>query len=222
MATEVETNDETKAAPTPANSPLRPAARTRLAHVRDWLPLAMSVLAFTVSITSLYYAALRGGTVTATTGPMLALGHDSPTGAANVSIAVNLSNTRARLFSTQQLQLLVTAPDGATSATLPAVAQQKFDAKGEPQDDAMVAPITLAPRSETARQLRFTTRPKDVERIDFFHAGSYRFVLWLAVANRPMPEEAERWAITLDDVGARQLRSWSEMGIARAVAVLND
>jgi len=222
MTTEIEANDEAKAAPTPGNPAAQPSAHTRLARVRDWLPLVMSVLAFTVSITSLYYAALRGGTVTAMTGPMLVLGHDPLTGAANVSIAVNLSNTGARLITTRQLQLVVTAPDGATSATLPAVAQQKFDAKGEPQDDAMVAPITLAPRSETARQLRFTTRPKDVERIDFFHAGSYRFVLWLAVANRPMPEEAERWAITLDDVGARQLRSWSEMGIARAVAVLND
>jgi hypothetical protein len=50
--------------------------------VREWLPRVMSVLAFTVPITSLYYAALRGGTVTAMTGPMLVLGHDPLTGAA--------------------------------------------------------------------------------------------------------------------------------------------
>ena len=73
-----------------------------------------------------------------------------------------------------------------------------------------------------ARQLRFTTRPLDIERFDFFHAGTYRLVLWLALASRPTPEEAERWVITLDDVDARRLQSRSEMGIARTVAVLKD
>jgi len=62
----------------------------------------------------------------------------------------------------------------------------------------------------------------DIERFDFFHAGTYRLVLWLALASRPTPEEAERWVITLDDVDARRLQSRSEMGIARTVAVLKD
>jgi len=60
MATEVETNDETMAAPTPAKSSLHPAALTRLARVRDWLPLVMSVLAFTVSITTVVREGPRG------------------------------------------------------------------------------------------------------------------------------------------------------------------
>ena len=60
MTTEIEANDEAKAAPTPGNPPAQPSAHTRLARVRDWLPLVMSVLAFTVSITTVVREGPRG------------------------------------------------------------------------------------------------------------------------------------------------------------------
>jgi hypothetical protein len=206
----------------PTASASAPPAPTRTSRVRDWLPLVMSILAFTVSVTSLYYAALRSGEVAALSGPLVVLGHDPLTGAANVSIAVNLSNVGARLITTRQLQLVVVTPDGASTVTLPAVAQQKFNAEGEPHDDALVAPITLAPRSETTRQLRFTTLPADVERFDFFQPGTYRFALLLSVASRPTPAEAERWTVTLTALDANQLHTWSDLSAARTLAVLKD
>ena len=53
---------------------------------------------------SLYSAALHGVTVAGMTGPVVVLGHDPLTGAANGGVAVNLSNTGARLITPSQLR----------------------------------------------------------------------------------------------------------------------
>ncbi|NQD36160.1 hypothetical protein HPT27_03925 [Permianibacter sp. IMCC34836] len=189
-----------------------------LARLREWLPMLMSVLAFTVSLTSLYYAALRDGQVIAMTGPMLLLSHDPLTGVGNVSVAVNLSNTGARLVTVKQLQLQVTGPDGKTTVRLPAVAQQKLAADGEPKDDVMTAPITLAPRSETSRQLRFTITAKDAEHFAFVETGKYQFQLSLQLLDGQ--REAEHWVLDLSETEAYQLTYWRGLNIGNTLAVL--
>lgn len=194
------------------------ASKSALARLRDWLPMLMSVLAFTVSLTSLYFAALRGGNVTAMTGPMVLLSHDPLTGAGNVSVAVNLANTGAQLATVRQLQLKITGPDGKLAVVLPAVAQQKLKADGEPQDDVMTAPITLAPRSETTRQLRFMITTKDADQFAFIERGRYQFDLLLQL--RDGPQQAEQWQLQLSDVDAERLNYWRGLNIANSLPVL--
>jgi hypothetical protein len=196
-----------------AAPPISPPPWRRL---RETLPLLMSVLAFVVSLSSLYFSVLRAGNVAAMTGPVLALSHDPLTGVAQVSVAINLANTGARLITVTELQLEIQKPAGEQRFTLQAVTQQAMDQEGEPKDLSLLAPITLPPRSESTRQLRFAGSTADVA---LTQAGVYRCRLLLRLSGREAPVQAEHWQLELTDLDAGQLRHWYELNIGRTVLV---
>lgn len=205
----------------PADIMARPAMRlpapsSGWQRLREGLPLLMSVLAFVVSLSSLYLVTLRSGNVTAMTGPVLTLSHDPVTGAARVGLAVNLANTGARLITVAGLQLRVTAPDQKTVYTLTALTQQTLDDKGEPRDSGLLAPITLAARSESTYQLGFVST--DVE-IALLQPGKYQFELHLKTAAAESTQRAEHWQLKLSETDANQLNHWYQLNIANSVMV---
>lgn len=183
-------------------------------RLREWLPLLMSVLAFAVSLSSLYLVTLRSGNVTAMTGPVLTLSHDAFTGATRVSLAVNLANSGARLITVAGLQLRVTAPDQKTVHTLTALTQQTLDDKGEPRDSGLLAPITLAARSESTYQLGFVSTNAEAA---LLQPGRYHFELHLKTAGTEQPQLAETWQLNLTETDANQLQHWYQLDIANSV-----
>lgn len=196
--------------PAPASTP----ARSGWQRVREGLPLLMSVLAFTVSLSSLYLVTLRSGNVTAMTGPVLALSHDPVTGAARVGLAVNLANTGARLITVAGLQLRATAPDQKTVYTLTALTQQSLDDQGEPRDSGLLAPITLAARSESTYQLGFVSASAETSMLQ---PGRYAFALYLKTAVSEQAQLAEHWQLNLSERDAMQLNHWYQLNIGNSV-----
>ncbi len=182
--------------------------------LREGLPLLMSVLAFALSLSSLYLVTLRSGNVTAMTGPVLALSHDPLTGAARVGLAVNLANTGARLITVAGLQLRVTAPDQQSVYTLTALTQQTLDDKGEPRDSGLLAPITLAARSESTYQLGFVSSEAETA---LLQPGLYQFELRLRTAAAEQTQLAEQWQLNLSERDANQLSHWYQLNIGNSV-----
>ena len=189
-------------------------ARSGWQRVREGLPLVMSVLAFVLSLSSLYLSVLRAGNVSAMTGPVLALSHDPLTGAARVSLAVNLANTGARLITVAGLQLRITAPDQKTVYTLTALTQQTLDDKGEPRDSGLLAPVTLPARSESTHQLGFVATDAEVA---LLKPGRYQFALLLkTTAGEPL-QLAEQWLLELSEPETNQLQHWYQLNIGNSV-----
>lgn len=189
-------------------------ARSRWQTVREGLPLLMSVLAFALSLSSLYLSVLRSGNVTAMTGPVLALSHDPLTGAARVSLAVNLANSGAKLSTVAGLQLRVTAPDQKTVYTLTALTQQTLDDKGEPRDSSLLAPITLAARSESTRQLGFVATTAEMS---LLQPGRYQFELQLKTSAGEPPRVVEQWQLNLSEQDVNQLQHWYQLNVGSSV-----
>jgi hypothetical protein len=198
-------SDEPPLAPVPAHSGWQ--------RLREGLPLVMSVLAFVLSLTSLYLVTLRAGNVSAMTGPALALSHEPVTGAARISLAVNLANTGARLITVAGMQLQITTPDNKRLA-LTARTQQTLDGDGEPRDSSLLAPITLAARSESTRQLGFVASGNDAS---LLQPGRYQLALLLSAGSDNAMHPAEQWQIEISENEARQLQHWYELGIGNSV-----
>lgn len=193
--------------------PLAPPARSRWQRLREGLPLLMSVLAFVLSLSSLYLSVLRAGNVSAMTGPVLTLSHEPVTGAARISLAVNLANTGARLITVAGLQLQITTPDNQ-QLVLTARTQQTLDAEGEPRDSSLLAPITLAARSESTRQLGFVAKGNDAS---LLQPGRYHLTLLLRTSGDSAMHPAEQWQIEISESETRQLQHWYELGIGNSV-----
>ena len=196
-----------------SHSPTVPSHWQRL---REGLPLLMSVLAFAVSLSSLYLVTLRSGNVTAMSGPVLAISHDPITGAARIGLAVNLANSGARLITVAGLQLRVLGPDQTTPLQLTALTLQALDDKGEPRDTALLAPITLAARSESTYQLGFVAANADMT---LLQPGRYAFALHLKTATGEQMQLAEQWQISLTETDIRQLQQWYQLNIGNSVMV---
>ncbi len=200
-----------------ARPPLLPQrAGSSWQRLREGLPLLMSVLAFTVSLTSLYLVTLRSGNATAITGPVMALSHDPVTGAARVSLAVNLANSGARLITVNSLQLQVRLPDQTSTVQLNARTLQSLDDKSEPRDTSLLAPITLAARSESTRQIGFAG--SDAE-LSLSQPGRYQFELHLKTTADDKLQLAEQWQLDVSEIDARQLQHWYQLGIGNSVMV---
>ena len=193
--------------------PLVPPTRSGWQRLREGLPLVMSVLAFVLSLSSLYLSVLRAGNVSAMTGPVLALSHESVTGAARISLAVNLANTGARLITVGGLQLQITTPDNK-QLVLTARTQQTLDGDGEPRDSSLLAPITLAARSESTRQLGFVASGNDAS---LLQPGRYHLTLLLRTGSDSAMHPAEQWQVEISENEARQLQHWYELGIGNSV-----
>ena len=192
---------------------LKAPTRSGWQRLREGLPLVMSVLAFVLSLSSLYLSVLRAGNVSAMTGPVLALSHEPVTGAARISLAVNLANTGARLITVAGLQLQITTPDNK-QLVLTARTQQTLDGDGEPRDSSLLAPITLAARSESTRQLGFVA---DDAEISLTQLGRYQILLLLRTGAETTAHRVEQWQMDIGETDARQLQHWYQLGIGNSV-----
>lgn len=222
MATESKADRTDEQAGIMARAPTRPPATssrtstTVWQRLREGLPLLMSVLAFAVSLTSLYMVTLRSGNVTAMTGPVMALSHDPITGAARVSLAVNLANTGARLITVAGVQLRITTPDQKIVIPFTALTRQVLDDKGEPRDSSLLAPITLAARSESTYQLGFVS--SDTEHA-LLQPGRYQVELQLKTTAGAATQHAEQWQLDISEQDAMQLQHWYQLNIGNSVMV---
>ena len=78
----------------------------------------------------------------------------------------------------------------------------------------LLAPITLAARSENMRQLGFVADDADISLIQ---PGRYQIMLLLRTGADTILHRVEQWQMEISETDARQMQHWYELGIGNSV-----
>ena len=78
----------------------------------------------------------------------------------------------------------------------------------------LLAPITLAARSENMRQLGFVASGNDAS---LLQPGRYHLKLLLRTGSDRAMHPAEQWQVEISENEARQLQHWYELGVSNSL-----
>jgi hypothetical protein len=188
-----------------------------MATFKDRLSILLSVLAFTISAVSFYLTTLREVEPEIQAGSRLYISHDVY-GKASVAMSVNITNIGARLFVIERLALLIHRPDSLDGYVMTPAGYVKVNDKGEPQDEGMVGPITVAGRGQVTKQILFKSSSEE-DGFAITSPGKYECALIAWFSGEQTPAISDQFEIQLSTTDANQLSHWADLQVTNSVVV---
>ena len=188
-----------------------------MATFKDRLSIVLSILAFTISAVSFYLTTLREVEPEIQAGSRFYISHDIY-GKASIAMSINATNIGARLFVVERLALLIHRPDSLDGYVMTPAGYVKVNDKGEPQEEGMVGPITVAGRGQVTKQILFKSSSEEDD-FTITSPGKYEYTLVAWFSGKPDPAIADRFAIELSTTDANQLSHWANLQVTNSVVV---
>ncbi|HEY2987224.1 MAG TPA: hypothetical protein VGL11_05835 [Candidatus Binatia bacterium] len=186
---------------------------------KEWIPLALSILALAVSITSFYVTSLRTAYPYIRIGSPFHIYHEALTGSPSLVMAVSISNSGARLVTIERLGVLVRKQGANDGYLLVPFAFQKINEKGDFQNDSLAGPMTVSGGSELTKQILFTQANGPDTDYSLTVQGRYELTLFSWLSGADSPRAVDKFEFDIDQVSANKLSHWRDLQVPNSVPI---
>ncbi|MGA9365720.1 MAG: hypothetical protein WBW16_15265 [Bacteroidota bacterium] len=185
---------------------------------KDFLSLIMSGIAFVVSLLSFYLTVLRSADPEIRAGSPIYLFHDVSM-TASVAMPVSVSNAGARLSTVERFALVVKPDTSREGYMFAPYTFQKFNKKGDLQDESMTSPIVIPGGSQTTKQVLFKASQDPNDNFALVSQGRYVLSLLAWFPGRDSPRIVDRFEVDINQLQADNLSRWRDLQVTNTVVV---
>ena len=187
-------------------------------HRKDLITIAISVLALTASLFTLYWSQLRSAEIEATTGEWVNTGYDDIYKNFWLVLPVTFTNQGARSATVRKIALLIQTPDEKKSYLLEPVYFQKLKEGGGFVNESIPIPVAVPARESVDKLVKFASSYKTPSEFEILETtGSYPawLLMWTTTSGKPDLRERLRFELSSEELKILKKDRAGESSVAR-------